>query len=141
MCALAAQYKNLRGILLSPVPRIYDEGEHGPVATEDEPRILGADMDVEAIPRAAEEARRRITQEVMDPLNEWMGAYKVIAVSRCTLLAAATYNCVCVVHIWFPAVINACLVHAHLQDRMRSLEALRLELDSRRRTVVTLQGA
>lgn len=77
---LAAQFKNLRGILLSPVPRIYDEGEHGPQPLESEARLLGANMDVEAIPRAAAEARARVNSEVMEPLNEWLQAYKVIQV-------------------------------------------------------------
>lgn len=76
-------YKNLRIILLSPIPRIYDEGQNGPQPLEEEARLLGANMDVEAIPKAAEEAKRRIATEVYEPLNEWMSAYRVICVSVC----------------------------------------------------------
>ncbi|KAJ9533272.1 hypothetical protein QJQ45_018390 [Haematococcus lacustris] len=98
------QYKNLRGILVSPVPNIYEEGEHGPVSTQPGVRLLGANMDVEAIPQAAEAARQRITREVFEPLQEWLKAYN------------------------------------RAEDHMRRLEAVRLELDSRRRTVTNLEG-
>jgi hypothetical protein len=37
-------------------------------------------MDVEAIPRAAEQARTRINEEVIAPLYEWMKAYDHAAV-------------------------------------------------------------
>jgi len=41
-------------------------------------------MDVDAIPKAIEEAKIRVKSEVMDPLMEWMEAYKVLSVSaRC----------------------------------------------------------
>ena len=71
---------NLRGILLAPVPRIYDESPDGAVTLEGQARPVGMGMDVEAIPRAAEEARIRIHTEVLDPLTEWMEAYKVLTV-------------------------------------------------------------
>jgi hypothetical protein len=38
-------------------------------------------MDVEAIPRAAEQARTRVNEEVIAPLYEWMKAYDHAAVS------------------------------------------------------------
>eukprot|EP00983_Pelagomonas_calceolata_P129074 1161576-Pelagomonas_calceolata.AAC.4 len=37
-------------------------------------------MDVDAIPRAIEEAKNRVNVEVMAPLMEWMEAYKVLTV-------------------------------------------------------------
>jgi hypothetical protein len=37
-------------------------------------------MDVDAITRAVDEAKARVQAEVMDPLMEWMEAYKVLSV-------------------------------------------------------------
>lgn len=37
-------------------------------------------MDVDAIPRAVTEARMKVETEVMDPLMEWMEAYKMLMV-------------------------------------------------------------
>ncbi|KAF5829002.1 hypothetical protein DUNSADRAFT_16706 [Dunaliella salina] len=99
-----AHFVNLRGILSSPTPRIYDEGPNGPEPLDAECLLLGQGMDVDAIPKAIEEAQRRVQVEVMDPLMEWMEAYKI------------------------------------LTERMKSLESVRLELDSRRRTVGGLQS-
>ncbi len=76
----AVHFKNLRGILVSPLPRIYDEGPNGVQPLDGEARLLGANMDFELIPKAAEEARRRIQVEVLDPLHEWMGIYRQIMV-------------------------------------------------------------
>lgn len=37
-------------------------------------------MDVDAIPRAVFEARNQVEAEVMDPLMEWMDAYRALGV-------------------------------------------------------------
>lgn len=77
----AGHFRNLRGILISPVPRIYDTQNDVTAPLEDEVRMLGANMDVEAIPKAADDAKKRVHQEVMEPLLEWLSAYRVISVS------------------------------------------------------------
>lgn len=37
----AAHFINLRGILSSPVPRIFDEGPHGPMPVENDVQLMG----------------------------------------------------------------------------------------------------
>jgi hypothetical protein len=53
-------------------------------------------LQVEAIPRAAEVARVRIQEEVLDPLHDWLAIYSQIQVR---LLWGCSFNsamCVCV---------------------------------------------
>lgn len=76
---IESHFRNLRGILISPVPRIYDTQNDVTAPLEDEVRMLGANMDVEAIPKAADDAKKRVHQEVMEPLLEWLSAYRVIS--------------------------------------------------------------
>jgi hypothetical protein len=68
--------------LVSPLPRIFDEDNTGLHPLDEEPRLLGADMEVEAIPRAAEICRKRINDEVLDPLHDWLNIYTQIQVCR-----------------------------------------------------------
>lgn len=95
---------SLRNILVSPLPRVYEEGLQGPVPSEDEPRMIGGNVQVERISGASQELKKRLEQEVIQPLKAWLDAYRTVEV------------------------------------RIKELEALRLELDSRRRTVGSLQG-
>ncbi len=91
--------------MLSPLPRVYEEGHAGAAVPSDpEATPIGGDVQVERLTSAAAEARKRLDVEVLQPVKQWMVAYRTIA------------------------------------ERMRRLEALRLELDSRRRTVTDLQG-
>lgn len=100
-----SSFTNFRTIMLSPLPRVYEEGHNGmAVPSEPEPTMVGGDVQVERLTTAAQETRKRLDVEVIQPIKQWMVAYRTIA------------------------------------ERMRRLEALRLELDSRRRTVADLQG-
>ncbi|KAF8068224.1 hypothetical protein HT031_001910 [Scenedesmus sp. PABB004] len=100
-----SSFTNIRTIMLSPLPRVYEEGHNGAaVPSEPEPTMVGGDVAVEQLVSAAVETRKRLDVEVIQPIKQWMVAYRTIA------------------------------------ERMRRLEALRLELDSRRRTVADLQG-
>ncbi|KIZ05410.1 hypothetical protein MNEG_2545 [Monoraphidium neglectum] len=97
--------EDFRTIMLSPLPRVYEEGHNGQaVPSEPEPSMIGGDVQVERLTSAAAESKKRLDIEVLQPIKQWMVAYRTI------------------------------------QERMRRLEALRLELDSRRRTVLELQG-
>lgn len=98
-----AHFTNMRNILISPLPRAYEEGQNGPAPIEEEPRPIGQNVHIDRITSSAGEMKRRLDNEVIQPVKEWMVAYRTIS------------------------------------DRMRQLEAVRLELDSRRRTVSELQ--
>ncbi|PNH05628.1 hypothetical protein TSOC_008132 [Tetrabaena socialis] len=98
----AAKFVNLKAILMSPLPRAYDEGQNGAVPCSEEPMLIGQGVAVDCLPQAAADLKARLEEEVIKPLRLWLTAYKVVS------------------------------------DRMEKLEALRLELDSRRRTVDTL---
>ena len=100
-----AGFTDFRAIMLSPLPRVYEEGHNGAaVPSEPEPTMIGGDVQVERLTSAAQEAKKRLEVEVLQPVKQWMVAYRTIA------------------------------------ERMKRLEALRLELDSRRRTVSDLQA-
>eukprot|EP00882_Tetradesmus_deserticola_P033821 GHRQ01038670.1.p1 GENE.GHRQ01038670.1~~GHRQ01038670.1.p1 ORF type:complete len:241 (+),score=72.66 GHRQ01038670.1:169-891(+) len=102
---IESSFGNIRNIMLSPLPRVYEEGHNGQaVPSEPEPTMVGGDVQVERLTTASAETKKRLDVEVIQPIKQWMVAYRTIA------------------------------------ERMRRLEALRLELDSRRRTVADLQG-
>lgn len=100
---IEASFTDFRSIMLSPLPRVYEEGHNGQaVPSEPEPSMIGGDVQVERLTSAAQETKKRLDIEVLQPIKQWMVAYRTIA------------------------------------ERMKRLEALRLELDSRRRTVTDL---
>lgn len=102
---IESSFGNIRNIMLSPLPRVYEEGHNSQaVPSEPEPTMVGGDVQVERLTTASAETKKRLDVEVIQPIKQWMVAYRTIA------------------------------------ERMRRLEALRLELDSRRRTVADLQG-
>lgn len=103
--SIEAGLTNTRVIMLSPLPRVYEEGHSGQAIPSDpEPCMIGGDVQVERLTSSAQELKKRLDAEVIQPIKQWMVAYRTI------------------------------------QERMKRLEALRLELDSRRRTVSALQG-
>lgn len=78
-------------------------------------QLLGANMEVEAIPQAAELARERIQLEVLEPLGEWMKVYRQIAVRRgqCPKFPEFEIPLSCQCHAW---ATTACI----LTDSMHS---------------------
>eukprot|EP00798_Chlamydomonas_sp_ICE-L_P009746 gene9746-7621_t len=100
-----SQFLSLKNILSSPLPRAYDVGADGPVPLEAEVKPIGMHVNLDLITDSGQEMKRRLETEVIQPVKEWMVAYRTI------------------------------------QDRMKHLEIVRLEFDSRRRTVADLQGS
>lgn len=100
-----SNFSNLRGILLAPLPRAYEEAQNGvaQACSEGEPKLIGQGVQVDSLMQCSADLKNRLEEEVVKPLKHWYAAYKNIV------------------------------------DRMTKLEQLRLELDSRRRTVETLQ--
>jgi hypothetical protein len=77
----AASYNNFRTIMLSPLPRVYEEGHSGQaVPSEPEPSMIGGDVQVERLTSAAQETKKRLDVEVIQPVKAWMVAYRTIAV-------------------------------------------------------------
>lgn len=67
--------------MLSPLPRVYEEGHSGQaVPSEPEPSMIGGDVQVERLTSAAQETKKRLDIEVIQPIKQWMVAYRTIAV-------------------------------------------------------------
>ena len=68
--------------MLSPLPRVYEEGHNGQaVPSEPEPCMIGGDVQVERLTAAAQETKKRLDMEVIQPIKQWMVAYRTIQVS------------------------------------------------------------
>lgn len=77
-----SSFTNIRNIMLSPLPRVYEEGHNGQaVPSEPEATMVGGDVQVEQLTTAAQETRKRLDVEVVQPIKQWMVAYRTIAVS------------------------------------------------------------
>jgi hypothetical protein len=71
----------MRAIMLSPLPRVYEEGHNGQaVPSEPEPTMIGGDVQVERLTSAAQETKKRLDIEVLQPIKQWMVAYRTILV-------------------------------------------------------------
>lgn len=69
--------------MLSPLPRVYEEGHNGQaVPSEPEPSMIGGDVQVERLTSAAQETKKRLDIEVLQPIKQWMVAYRTIMVRR-----------------------------------------------------------
>jgi hypothetical protein len=80
--SIDSSFTNIRNIMLSPLPRVYEEGHNGlAVPSEPEPTMVGGDVQVEQLVSAAQETRKRLDVEVIQPIKQWMVAYRTIAVS------------------------------------------------------------
>jgi hypothetical protein len=67
--------------MLSPLPRVYEEGHNGQaVPSEPEPSMIGGDVQVERLTSAAQETKKRLEIEVLQPIKQWMVAYRTIQV-------------------------------------------------------------
>jgi hypothetical protein len=76
-----ATFTNLRAIMLSPLPRVYEEGHSGAaVPSEPEATLIGGDVQVERLTAAAQETKKRLEIEVLQPIKQWMVAYRTILV-------------------------------------------------------------
>ncbi len=74
-------FTNFRSIMLSPLPRVYEEGHNGQaVPSEPEPSMIGGDVQVERLTSAAQETKKRLEIEVLQPIKQWMVAYRTIMV-------------------------------------------------------------
>lgn len=150
--ARAGCFTDFRSIMLSPLPRVYEEGHNGQaVPSEPEPTMIGGDVQVERLTSAAAEAKKRLDVEVLQPVKQWMVAYRTILVRRPLGRARGRHRRAWLTRARTHARVGSdagsdlrthpSTAPAPQQERMRRLEALRLELDSRRRTVLELQGA
>ena len=143
----AGNFNNLRTILLAPLPRAYEEAQNGvaQACSEGEPKLIGQGVQVDSLMQCAADLKNRLEEEVVKPLKHWYAAYKNIVVRWAGVGDDDLCVCVAGSQPETPPTTAATseksgVVTAHcMQDRMTKLEQLRLELDSRRRTVETLQ--
>jgi hypothetical protein len=76
----AGGFTNLRTIMLSPLPRVYEEGHTGEATSTEEATLIGPDVQVERLTSAAKDLKTRLDQEVIQPIKQWMSAYRIIQV-------------------------------------------------------------
>lgn len=74
----------MRDILNSPIPRVYEEGEHGAVPADHERPIIGKDVQVELIITAGKDMKDHMEDQVINPMGQWMVAYRTIQVGKCS---------------------------------------------------------
>eukprot|EP00201_Polytomella_parva_P017152 CAMPEP_0175058940 /NCGR_PEP_ID=MMETSP0052_2-20121109/12137_1 /TAXON_ID=51329 ORGANISM="Polytomella parva, Strain SAG 63-3" /NCGR_SAMPLE_ID=MMETSP0052_2 /ASSEMBLY_ACC=CAM_ASM_000194 /LENGTH=326 /DNA_ID=CAMNT_0016324397 /DNA_START=44 /DNA_END=1020 /DNA_ORIENTATION=- len=96
-------FSNLKLVLSSPLPRVFDDTGNGLVAIEDDAKLIGHGVNIEGLSNASEDLKKRLEEEVLLPLRQWVAAYQAI------------------------------------KERMAKLEQVRLEVDSRKRTVEQLK--
>eukprot|EP00798_Chlamydomonas_sp_ICE-L_P030029 gene30029-17923_t len=72
------QFNSLKDILLSPLPRAWDMGANGPVPLELQPQAIGQNVNIDKILQSADEMKKRLEAEVIQPVKEWMVAYRTI---------------------------------------------------------------
>jgi hypothetical protein len=69
--------------MLAPLPRVYEEGHDGhAVPSEAEAAMIGGDVQVERLSTSAQDVKKRLDVEVLQPIKQWTVAYRTIAVSR-----------------------------------------------------------
>lgn len=79
----AGNFTNLRNILLSPLPRAYEEAQSGVAVacSEGDAKLIGQGIQADALLHVAQDLKNRLEEEVVKPLKHWYHAYKNIAVS------------------------------------------------------------
>jgi hypothetical protein len=82
--------------MLSPLPRVYEEGHNGQaVPSEPEPSMIGGDVQVERLTSAAAESKKRLDIEVLQPIKQWMVAYRTIQVRAFVRRCSPVLRVVC----------------------------------------------
>jgi hypothetical protein len=66
--------------MLSPLPRVYEEGHTGEATSTEEATLIGPDVQVERLTAAAKDLKTRLDQEVIQPIKQWTSAYRIIQV-------------------------------------------------------------
>mmetsp|Transcript_13998 Transcript_13998/g.24544 ORF Transcript_13998/g.24544 Transcript_13998/m.24544 type:complete len:472 (+) Transcript_13998:83-1498(+) len=71
-------FHTIKSVLGAPLPRAYDETAAGVALVDKEPRVVGVYVDVDGVTSATVEMKRRLHEEVLHPLEQWLSAYRMI---------------------------------------------------------------
>lgn len=100
---ISSSMVTMKAVLTAPLPRAYDESVVGVAPVDKEEHIVGANVNIDSISAAGTEMLQRLQAEVLQPLEQWLSAYRTI------------------------------------KDRNRKCETLRLDLDTKRRSLIALE--
>ena len=70
----------LKTVLTSPLPRAHDETEQGVSPADKDDFIVGMHVNIDSISAANTEMTQRLQSEVLQPLEQWLSAYRTIKV-------------------------------------------------------------
>ena len=72
----------MKQVLLSPLPKAFDEADNGGAKEMEAGQsiVVGAGVNCDAITAASEELKRRMKEEVVHPIGQWLAAYRTIRV-------------------------------------------------------------
>ncbi|KAG2486739.1 hypothetical protein HYH03_014665 [Edaphochlamys debaryana] len=78
----------IRTVLSSPLPRVYEMTDKGPVPMQREAMIVGAGVAFDGLLAAGTDLKTKLQQEVLHPLDQWQAAYRMIKHrnSKCEVL-------------------------------------------------------
>lgn len=71
-------FKNLKVMMLSPLPRVYDVDPEGRARAVGDEYLIGGNIDPNSISAAAVEVKQRLDLEVLKPIKDWTLAYNII---------------------------------------------------------------
>ncbi len=70
----------LKSVLTSPLPRAHDETVLGVAPVDKDNYIVGMHVNIDSISAANSEMTQRLQSEVLQPLEQWLSAYRTIKV-------------------------------------------------------------
>ncbi|EFJ51145.1 hypothetical protein VOLCADRAFT_87928 [Volvox carteri f. nagariensis] len=70
----------LKGVLNSPLPRVYEMTDKGAVPVEKEASVVGMGVAFDALGATATNLKAKLQQEVLFPLDQWQAGYRMIKV-------------------------------------------------------------
>ncbi len=73
-----------KSVLLSPLPRAYDEVPAGVLPVDRDQHLIGLNVHADGLMTASREVKERLQQEVLLPLEQWLTEYRNTKVGRCT---------------------------------------------------------
>lgn len=112
---------------------MHQETKPGEATPSEAESIVGAQVDFERMGAAAGEGEEKIYKYVQEPLRKWLANFDTVVVrpSRCVLCCRSAV----------PAAKGGGEARLCVQIAVQTVEQLRLTLDSRRRSVATIEGA
>mmetsp|Transcript_6260 Transcript_6260/g.13714 ORF Transcript_6260/g.13714 Transcript_6260/m.13714 type:complete len:422 (+) Transcript_6260:115-1380(+) len=76
--AVDAGILTMKDVMNAALPRAYDETVMGVEPVDKDERIVGTNVNIEAMSAASSEMKERLQNEVLGPLEQWLAAYRTI---------------------------------------------------------------